>query len=234
MGHYCPQSYDLMAAYGSPSLFNRGWKIQGGGGVATKAAFNLLGGSVEYDIDFSNVRTGVNGNLYTISPYGISGSTGFTQGNYCDGAKTGSGFCLEVDWIESNGNCGGATTLHTIEGPGPNGCTAWGCTRDYHYSGRASFHMKIEYGTDGQWKTTRDGQVINGYDMAPQPTGYDWNIIQSAYSSAGAVLYSSQWTGWVPVADCGTQEGDLYSSSFQVSNLQIYGKVVQGPQPAQC
>ena len=22
--------------------------------------------------------------------------------------------CVEVDWIESNGNCGGATTLHTV------------------------------------------------------------------------------------------------------------------------
>jgi len=200
--------------------------------VATKAAFNLLGGYVEYDIDFSNVRTGVNANLYTISPSGLS-QNGFNQNKYCDGAKTGSGFCLEVDWVESNGNCGGATTLHSIEGTGPNGCTAWGCSTEYHYSGRSSYHMRIEYGTDGQWKTIHDGKVITGSDLSPQPSTSDWNIIKSSYSSAGAVLYSSQWTGWVPVSDCGTQ-GDLSASSFQVKNLKIYGKVVQGPTPHKC
>lgn len=222
---------DLIVAYGNPSLMNRGWSIQAGGGVATKAAYNLLGGYVEYDIDFSSVPTGVNANLYTISPAGLAGE--FNQNNYCDGAQTGSKFCLEVDWIETNGNCGGATTLHTIEGPGPNGCTSWGCSKDYHYNGHASFHMRIEYDQYGQWKTIRDGNVIQGSDLSPQPSSYDWSIIQSAYSSSGAVLYSSQWTGWVPVADCGTQ-GDLSSSWFQVKNLQIYGRVAQGPTPSRC
>merc|ERR1712232_1409647 len=65
------------------------------------------------------------------------------------------------DWIESNGNCGGATTLHTKQGNGPDGCTAWGCRASYHYNGKSSFHVRIEYGKDGSWTTIRDGQVIN-------------------------------------------------------------------------
>merc|ERR1711972_939943 len=48
----------------------------------------------------------------------------------------------------------------------------------------------------------------------------------------GAVLYSSQWVGWVP-GSCGG-DGNLQASSFSVSNLKITGKVVQGPEPHRC
>jgi len=227
---YCPSANDLTVAYGSPNLFDQGWSISGGGGVATKSAFNLLGGYVEYDIDISGVPTGVNANIYTVSPR--IGGDGFRQDNYCDGAASGDKFCLEVDWIESNGNCGGATTLHTIEGPG-NGCTAWGCSNTYHYNGRTSFHMRIDYGYDGQWTTTRDGQEIGPYSFSPSPQGSDWGILKGFYESKGAVIYSSQWTGWVPVSDCGTW-GDLGSAYFSIKNLKVYGSVVQGPTPRGC
>jgi hypothetical protein len=229
-GVYCPSSTDLQAAYGSPSIYDRGWQINGGGGVATKAAFNLLGGSVEFDIDFTNTRTGVNGNIYTISP-SFSGS--FNQNNYCDGAKTGSGWCVEVDWIESNGNCGAATTLHTRDGTGNDGCTAWGCKQEYYYNGRPSFHMKISYDYSGKWTTVHDGKTIGPNDLSPLPQDYDWNQLVSQYKSKGAVIYSSQWTGWVPTSPCGTY-GDLYSSSFKITNLKINGTVVNGPTPRSC
>lgn len=209
-----------------------GWTISGGGGAATKAAFNLLGGSVEYDIDLTGVPTGVNANIYTISPRGFN-NNGFNISNYCDGAATGSKWCVEVDWIESNGNCGGATTLHTVEGPGNTGCTAWGCRENYHYNGRASFHMKVQFGFDGSWTTTRDGQVISPGNLAPVPGQNDWNVLHAAYSSAGAVIYSSQWTGWVPVDECGTS-GNLDAAHFSIKNLRITGSVTQGPTPRKC
>merc|ERR1712217_484478 len=50
--------------------------------------------------------------------------------------------------------------------------------------------------------------------------------------SRGAVLYSSQWTGWVP-GSCGG-DGNLGASSFSVSNVRVQGKVVQGPEPTRC
>lgn len=134
---------------------DQGWTIHGDGGAATKAAFNLVGGFVEYDMDVSGVHTGVNANIYSISP--TIGSQGYSGDNYCDGAVNDKPWCLEVDWIESNGNCGGASTLHTKQGPGNDGCTAWGCRASYHYNGRTSFHMRIEYGQDGSWTTIRDG-----------------------------------------------------------------------------
>jgi hypothetical protein len=112
---YCPSTNDLTVGYGNANLVDRGWVVAGGGSAATKSAFNLLGGFVEFDVDFSNVPTGVNANIYTISP---SFGDSFSQANYCDGQGPNGRWCVEVDWIETDGNCGGATTLHTRPGPG--------------------------------------------------------------------------------------------------------------------
>jgi len=228
---WCPSAADLTVAYGSAQLQDQGWTVYGNGAAATKAAYNLVGGFVEYDIDLSSVTPGVNANIYTISP--SIGSDGFQGGDYCDGAENGRPWCLEVDWIESNGNCGGATTLHTKPHDGPDGCTAWGCRANYHYNGRSSFHMRIEYGSDGSWTTIRDGQVINAGTMSPTPGEFDWDMIKSTYESKGAVIYSSEWEGWVPVDDCGSS-GNLGGSHFSINNLRIKGSVVQGPTPQKC
>merc|ERR1711943_171586 len=55
---------------------------------------------------------------------------------------------------------------------------------------------------------------------------------QDVMSQYGAVIYSSQWTGWAP-GSCGG-DGNLDASSFSVSNLRITGTVVQGPEPRKC
>ena len=231
---YCPSARDLVVGYGSPNIFDGGWSQTGGGATATKASFNLLGGSVEYDIDLSKTKTGINANIYSIGPSGISRTTGFTQNNYCDGSKpAGSSWCTEVDWIESNGNCGGATALHTVPGPGTNGCTAWGCKTEYSYNGVSSFHMKVTFGTDGTWTTYRDGKVISGSSLSPKMLASDIATLVKSYSTQGAVIYSSQWQGWVPMESCGTS-GNLASSTFKISNLRITGTVLQGPTPTTC
>ena len=177
---YCPSANDFFASSHATQnivLFNGGWSIHGPGGVGTKAAFNLIGGSAEWDIDFSKTNIGVNGNIYTISPAGIP-STGYTASNYCDGSKpAGSDYCAEVDWIESNGNCGGQSTLHDVPGPGENGCTAWGCALSYHYNGQSSFHMKVTYDSNGVWTTTRNGQVISPSNLSPKPSSSDWSTL---------------------------------------------------------
>ena len=229
---YCPSVSDL-SGEGNAKLQDQGWSLTGGGHGATKASFNLLGGSVEFDIDVTGGHVGVNQNIYTISPYGI-GAGGFTQRNYCDGAKPyGDQWCVEVDWIESNGNCMGQSTLHDVPGPGDNGCTAWGCTTTYYYNGRTSFHMKITYDANGVWNTYRDGQHISPWSLHPTPSNSDWATLVKYYSERGAVIYSSQWVGWVPVGNCG-QSGDLNSSHFSIKNLRITGSVVQGPKPRLC
>jgi len=228
---YCPQAGDLTVAFGGGvQLYNQGWVVAGLGAAATKASYNLLGGSVDYDVNFDSVPTGVNANIYTISPSLWGGS--FSQNNYCDGSKTGSDWCVEVDWVESNGNCGGQTTLHTVQGQG-GGCNADGCANSYQYFGTSSYHMHISYGLDGTWTTVRNGQVIGPYQMSPVPSSSDFGTLASQYRSQGAVIYSSQWVGWVPVSQCGTS-GDINNAKFSISNLVINGTVVQGPTPSGC
>jgi len=93
--------------------------------------------------------------------------------------------------------------------------------------------MRIEYGADGTWTTIRDGQVIGAGSLSPTPGGWDWSVIKSTYEGKGAVIYSSEWSGWVPVEECGTS-GNLPGSYFSVSNLRIKGSIVQGPTPRAC
>jgi hypothetical protein len=227
---YCPSSNDLIVAYGQSNLMNQGWRTRGGGGVATKASFNLLGGYVEYDVDVSKTLAGVNANIYTLSPT-ISNPSGFTQSDYCDGARTDDRWCVEIDWLESNGNCGGATTYHTLKGPGV-GCTAWGCRTHYMYNGKTRFSMRVEVSSDGSMKVYRDGKSID--PIEPPPTLNDLRILRDAYASKGGVIYSSQWVGWVPMEDKCGRNGNLDGSEYAISNLKVFGTVLQGPKPRTC
>merc|ERR1719329_170117 len=88
--------------------------VNGGGGVTGKTSFNLLGGYVEFDVDNSGSKWGVNNNFYTISP-----DHAYTNRNdYCDGqgpdASSPLGiYCMEMDIYEANGGQNLATTWHT-------------------------------------------------------------------------------------------------------------------------
>jgi hypothetical protein len=192
---------------------------------------------VEYDLDLSAAVPNVNQNLYTISPNQTFSSSGFDMSKYCDGFS--SNWCVEVDWLESNGDCGGISTLHVIPGTGPNKCNAWGCSRKYSYDGNPIYHVKVQYGTDGKWSTFRDGIEIgpmqyNSSTSVPE-TALEWSILKNAYDTYGAVIYSSQWFGWVPsFSNCTTSSKTLADSVFKVTNFKITGRVIKGPTPTLC
>lgn len=220
----------MLVAYGeNVNLRDGGWTVQGNGGGASKASFNLLGGYVEFDVDVSGTRAGVNANLYAIAP--TTGPDGYDPEQYCDGAGV-KPWCIELDWLESNGHCAGASTLHTIPGPGSNGCTAWGCRVEYT-TDNPKFSMRVEYGTDGSQTIFKDGQALTGFN--PSPDGSTWSKIQSEMNSKGVILYGSEWTGWVPHDTCGgPNPGDLDASSYSIDNIVVKGTVVQGPEPSKC
>jgi len=233
---YCPSSNDLMVAYGdNVQLTNQGWTVNGGGAAATKTAFNLNDGYVEYDMDVSRSNSGVIPNIYSISPSGLGGGGYDTDDKYCDGAENERPWCIEMDWMESNGGCGGATTWHTIAGHDSDGCTAYGCRISSHHNS-PTFHMKVSYDGSGNPTVMKDGQIQSGF--SPAPEGGFAGKVRSAHASTGAVVYSSQWTSaWVPPPDdCPGSggNGDLPGSSFSISNLRISGSVVQGPEPTRC
>jgi hypothetical protein len=227
---YCPSSSDLVVTYGQSSLFNRGWTTKGGAGVATKTTFDLTGGYVEFTMDVSKTVTSINTNLYIIFPK-LKDSSGFTISDYCDGARTDSTWCPEFDFVEANGKCCIATTLHTILGPG-TGCTAWGCSSKQELGSTNVFKVKISFNNN-----TLPTMLVNGKvtTLSPKPLASDWSTMTKWMKTNGALIYSSQWKGWVPgcSSSC-SSEGSLEESQYSITNLKIQGKIVQGPIPQAC
>jgi hypothetical protein len=217
---YCPDpAVDFheeveSGAQGTVTWTSNGWSIQGQRRVSSKASFDFSGGKLTWDMDLSQAHGGVNNNFYVTYPYeencGIS--------CYCDSGgnhdSQGRG-CAELDFTENNGGCFQATTWHDDEsggdGPGYGGHGALG---------GGSISCSAEYNNDGSYLNINIGDnFMSG------------NGQTEVMKSKGAVLYSSQWVGWVP-GDCG--EGDLSSSVYAVKNLKITGRVVQGPEPRRC
>jgi len=215
INEYCPEtSEDFQAEVeGPPGTITwapQGWKIQGQRRVSSKASFDLKGGSVEWDMDLSQSHGGVNSNLYVTFPH----KENCGKDCYCDSGATGG--CAEMDYTENNGGCFQATTWHEDAsggdkpGHGGTGSMSGGVV-----------HMKATYSADG-----------SQLDMQVGDNHYSGNGLADELAQYGAVIYSSQWVGWVP-GSCGG-DGDLQASSFSVSNLKITGKVVQGPEPTKC
>ena len=85
---------------------------------------NLLGGSVEYDVDLSNMECGCIAAFYTVSmpakDYNgnyIGGEDGFY---YCDANQVGGTYCPEFDIMEAN-KFAMQTTPHSCDAPTDKG-----------------------------------------------------------------------------------------------------------------
>eukprot|EP00936_MAST-01D_sp_MAST-1D-sp1_P000657 g657.t1 len=213
---------DFKREYGSPSLNASGWKIKGGGRVRSAAAFNLLGGYIEFDMDVHDAKTGVNNNFYLTSP----DKNKFPK--YCD--IQGHPGCMEMDICENNGHCVMQTTYHTHGSIGKGNCDRGGCYA--HKSIKSKhFHMRAAFGTDGKMTVTMDGDTIDGYHPSPNSDAKDY--VKETMAKSGAMIHSSQWTGWVPGGNCGSS-GSLNDATFFVENVRVLGTVVQGDEPTKC
>jgi len=208
------------------TINENGWTMLGGGHIGGRTSFNLLGGYMSFDMDVTNARNGVNTNLYVISP-----ENGVDNSGYCDIQPNGSPQCMELDFIENNGACFMQATWHTspdLDG----GCDEWGCAASAGLSS-SKFSVKSEFTADGFWTTHLDGVAVAGF--YPYPDDGAVGVVQDTMNRVGAAFWSSQWQGWVPDGDqCSGYDGELDASSFTVSNLQVFGTVVQGVIPNKC
>jgi len=180
-------------------------------------------------MDVSQVPLGVNANIYVVTPKFSGGSTSpfSPTKDYCDGAVGSTNWCVEVDFIESNGNCGGQSTLHTI----PN---QW-CMIDYPYHGISSFAMNMSFDSQGHWTISYNGITYQWNQLQPTPQQKDLDNLSSYFKNQGAVIISTQWVGWVPTpTGCSGQNGTLDNAFYAISNVKISGTVVQGPTPRLC
>jgi len=224
---YCPSENEFQIGGGATWTGN-GWDIQGGGGVQGMTSFNMLGGYLEFDLDNSGSKWGVNNNFYTISP-----DHPYTSYNdYCDGqgpeasSPTGT-YCMELDIWEGNGNEEGATTWHTWFNRN-GGCDMGGCGA--HYSGGGQMNFRVDFDFNGNWHVRINGVENSGFSPNPSPEAM--GSVRDTMERVGVTFVSSQWTGWVPGA--GTVTGDLDNSFFSVSNLRVNGQVLMGPTPPEC
>lgn len=160
-------------------------------------------------MDLSNAHGGVNTNFYITFPH----KPNCGMACYCDSGPTGG--CSEIDFTENNGNCFQATTWHNdpsgSDKPGHGGTGGIG----------PQIHIRAEWDESGNSL----GVTVGGNHYSDAGLG-------DQLAQWGAVIYSSQWVGWVP-GSCGG-DGNLDASSYSVSNLKIKGKVVQGPAPTLC
>lgn len=170
----------------------------------------MAGGYLEWDMDLSNAHGNVNTNFYLTYPPQMNCGINC----YCDSGATGG--CAELDLTENNGNCWQATTWH----PDPSGGDKPGEGQEGPLG--STVHCRAEWDQSG-----------NNVRVTIGDNQHDGNGLLSVMSQQGAVIYSSQWQGWVPGGNrCGS--GDLQSSSYAVSNVKIRGSVVQGPEPKLC
>ena len=232
---FCPTAQDMNIDYGNEVSFDTtgsaGWTIAGSGRVSSKTSFDLLGGSITFTMDVSNVADAVNTNFYTSSP--PVPNTG--SDTYCD-IQLNPG-CMELDIIENNGQCGYATTLHTFPFDGVyanSDCDRWGCVTSDFLPDDKTFEVKADFSATGDVTISINGNPNSAY--SPYPSHDSNDVVVSTMQSIGVVIESSMWTGWVPMdGDCPGGDGNgLSSSVLKVSNVRVEGKVVQGPQPTIC
>lgn len=233
---YCPSIDDIYSEFTNQegsTIQNQGFTVQGAAAIATRASFNTLGGSVEFDVDASLSKNGVNVNAYTItpsniSPTGFSGNFGDPQPSmYCDssGKAVDGVWCPGANYLTSNGGCGGEVNVNfNIEGE--PGIIGWQGLYD-----KPTFHMRMIYTADGKLIVIRDGEYVG-----PTSDPSVWAVTKAYMEANGIVIYYSQWAGWEPLeAECGDiSSGDLADSIYKISNLVIEGTVVQGPAPVEC
>ena len=234
---YCPdgQRGDINEEHGDVTFENGGWTFRGDARVSSKASWNLLGGYIAFDMDVTGVAPEVNTNLYTSS----TSQPNCGERCYCDIQKSPSGkpSCMEMDFVENNGRCAMATTIHTFATDGtPNNpnCDRWGCGSGLGLPSSGKFHVHAALDLDGTLLLTLDGQVNNNWNVAPSQQSN--TVVVKTMGSIGAAIVSSQWFGWAP-AEGQCPSGDksgLAGSVFRVSNVRVQGTVVQGPEPSKC
>ncbi|GMI13817.1 hypothetical protein TrLO_g934 [Triparma laevis f. longispina] len=225
----------MNSEFGNAEFSNNGWILTGDARVSSKTAWNLLGGYMQFTMDVSNTADGVNTNFYTSSP----GKENLGASTYCDDQGDGEQGCMEMDIIENNGKCAMQTTVHTFQTDGqPNNgdCDRWGCAASMPLPDSHVFEIKAMFNEDGSMDVFLDGALHTGYSLYPVPSDNSNSVVVSTMNSIGAVIESSQWFGWAPESDsCPSgSSGGLSSSVLKISDVQVFGKVVQGPTPTLC
>ena len=145
---------------------------------------NLLGGSVDYDVDLSLSNCGCIAAFYLVGAPGKASNGNYwnTDGYYyCDGNQVGGNYCPEFDIMEAN-QWAFQTTPHSCDAPSSNGfysnCNrggdcwlnniamlnynAYGPGTNFTINTYQEFHVSISFAHNGTFTTSikQDGRLV--------------------------------------------------------------------------
>ena len=216
---------------------------------------NLLGGSVEWDIDLSNHECGCIAAWYTVRMPGKDESGNLwmdTDGyGYCDANQVDGNWCPEMDIMEAN-KYSWATTPHKCDNPSAQGhyyyCdqggtgqqniydklpwNAYGPGQDYTINTDLPFHAKVEFFEDGgQFSAFTTTFTQNGKSTSMTDSdGYLSAMTEDMKSNMVFVI--SNWGGdasWLWHDRC---SGTCNWPSLTISNIKVKtGGAGPGPSP---
>ena len=195
----------------------------------------LVGGSVEYDVDLSQMKCGCVAAFYTVAlpAIGSDGNPHNTDGYYyCDANNITGEWCPEFDIMEAN-QFSWRTTPHTCDGSGPhyNNCDRGGnAVTDLQQKGvlgpgrkidtHSPFHVKIEFEKAAYTLTvTQNGQS----DVSRVDNGYINGMCHALDGNMAFIL--SSWSSddgisWLQHGACGGRCDNNPHLAF--SNLEFH------------
>ena len=207
---------------------------------------NLLGGSIEWDVDLSEHECGCIAAFYLVSMPGKDQNGDLwmdTDGyGYCDANQVSGNFCPEFDMMEAN-KYSFATTPHMCEEPDENGfyhacdgdghCNqniydvlAWdgyGPGEDYKINTERPFHVKVSFDTDeaGVFSTFTTTMSQNGRSQSMTAHDCPWarNMTKDLKNGMGLVV--SNWAGnasWLWHDRC---SGQCPMVPLTISNIKV-------------
>ena len=224
----------------------RAYLTRRGGQSIQYEKMRLLGKTLRYTVDVSQVGCGCNAALYLVAMRQPDG----WNSRYCDINVGDPEPCLEIDLFEGNAKAL-ATTLHTEGGEAADGkCNQWGCAASYGpwdsncafgigspnldssrpFEMAARFEnngvMTVDAGQDGVWRRLWEKRLAG--NNAPEVPLSAFAKVKASLEEDGLVLVTSLWAAdgdgmsWLD-GGCNAQypHCDLNSATAVFSDLRI-------------
>jgi len=201
--------------------------------------FKLLGGSIQFTVDLSEVGCGLNAAFYLVSlPAAGAGSNG---DYYCDANCVGGSCCSEMDLFEANRHAI-QITAHQCTG-GTSGCDSGGCAKNtqslgssafgpgasYTINSLQTFTVKISFTSSGGTLSHITSVISQGSNSITLSHGSECGSTYLATIgkaiSAGMVPTFSYWGGsmsWLDSPACSSDNPEV-SGSVIFSNIIVTG-----------
>lgn len=207
---------------------------------------NLLGGSIEWDVDLSQHECGCIAAFYLVSMPGKDEAGDLwmdTDGwGYCDANHVAGNFCPEFDLMEAN-KYSLATTPHSCNAPDSKGfyhacdgdghCNmniydmlnwdGYGPGDSYTINTDLPFHMKVTFDKDDEGYLSSFSTILsqNGREQTMTPHNCDYLAGMTDDLKNGMGLVVSNWGGnaeWLWHDRC---SGDCPWPELTISNIKI-------------